>query len=485
MELAVKGRIMRSSLIVPADNTLNGPSDSDVHRIPTVQVCKNQDNAVANIKELILKDFRCMPGEQRGRLRPITLLVGENSTGKSSFMASYMAFDQCFEEQFINTKPDFNKAPFGLGYFDDIRYKGNRRSRKREEFTIGLRVEQASEGPSKECELTVSFCQHNSFPQVRSMRYQFCGQEFIEFERSGGIAKVSIPNYSLEIGRSLAHAPNYIDFMVEDSFGIVNPEMQEGLPKIGKYLNGMTGGNPSLYGITFAMKRDIIPIAPVRSSPKRDYSVISAFLSPEGDDIPMLMMRLSRDERRNWEKLREGLIEFGTRSQLFTDIKIKRYSREGNSPFQLLFKIPDGEFANIMDVGYGVSQCLPIIINILAYTINGKSHKSFFLLQQPEVHLHPRAQATLGSLICSAHANGGDAFMVETHSDFIVNRIRMGVKNGIVGCDDVSIIYFERNGDAVKLHNIELDADGNIADAPRSYRDFFLDETDRVLGFLE
>lgn len=51
--------------------------------------------------------------------------------------------------------------------------------------------------------------------------------------------------------------------------------------------------------------------------------------------------------------------------------------------------------------------------------------------------------------------------------------------------DDVSILYFEPAGNAVTIHNMTLDANGNLRDAPAGYRDFFVTETDRLLGFAD
>ena len=52
-----------------------------------------------------------------------------------------------------------------------------------------------------------------------------------------------------------------------------------------------------------------------------------------------------------------------------------------------------------------------------------------FLLQQPEVHLHPQAQAALGTLFCQVAA-GGRQLIIETHSDYIIDRVRMDVRDG-------------------------------------------------------
>ena len=105
------------------------------------------------------------------------------------------------------------------------------------------------------------------------------------------------------------------------------------------------------------------------------------------------------------------------------------------------------------------------------------------LLQQPEVHLHPSAQAALGSLFCQS-AKQDRQLVVETHSDHLLDRVRMDVRDGATTLqpDDVSILFFERDRLDVRIHSLRIDGEGNILDAPDSYRQFFMDETRRSLG---
>ena len=108
---------------------------------------------------------------------------------------------------------------------------------------------------------------------------------------------------------------------------------------------------------------------------------------------------------------------------------------------------------------------------------------TMFLLQQPEVHLHPQAQAALGTLFCKVAA-GGRQLLVETHSDNIIDRVRMDVRDQTTGLkpEDVSILYFEPGDLDVKIHSIRLDEMGNVVDAPQGYRQFFTDEMMRSIG---
>ena len=134
---------------------------------------------------------------------------------------------------------------------------------------------------------------------------------------------------------------------------------------------------------------------------------------------------------------------------------------------------------NLIDVGYGVSQVLPVLTEVLR-----PDAPSMMLFQQPEVHLHPSAQAALGSLFCSVAA-AGRQLIVETHSDYIIDRILLDIRDKRTDLkpEDVSILYFERGDRDVTIHSIRIDAEGNVLDAPEGYRKFFKDELNRVIDY--
>ena len=120
----------------------------------------------------------------------------------------------------------------------------------------------------------------------------------------------------------------------------------------------------------------------------------------ESTSHPTLSM-MSRRDPDTWKKLKERLEKFGSDSGLFDEISIESFGRTDDAtPFQIQIRKFGGKLKgnrrNLIDVGYGVSQALPIITELLR-----PDASSMFLLQQPEVHLHPSAQAALGSLFCS------------------------------------------------------------------------------------
>jgi hypothetical protein len=137
-----------------------------------------------------------------------------------------------------------------------------------------------------------------------------------------------------------------------------------------------------------------------------------------------------------------------------------------------------------INVGFGVSYILPMLLLILT-AIPG----DMLVIENPEAHLHPRGQAEIGKLLARA-ASAGIQLFVETHSDHIINGIRVAVKTGLINPEDVNIAFFEREqheeeGPSKKLTKeiystvdmIEVDKHGSLS----SYPDGFMDEWNNQL----
>lgn len=254
-----------------------------------------------------------------------------------------------------------------------------------------------------------------------------------------------------------------------------------------EFLREKYGNNSSLFRLGASGNLIALSTAPVRSEPRRTYDPVSDLLDPEGSNVPTLLMNLAASNTKEWEKLSQQLDAFGKSSGLFSRISVKNLGDTRSGPFQLRVKVR-GPTVSFSDVGYGVSQIFPILVNVLAESqIRSRSDASempiYHLMQQPEVHLHPRAQAEFSSLLVRLASKGGQSFLVETHSDYMVDRARIEIMRGNICKDDVSLIYLEPKRNVVQAHNISFDGMGNMIGVPPKFRDFFLRESSRLMGF--
>jgi hypothetical protein len=219
--------------------------------------------------------------------------------------------------------------------------------------------------------------------------------------------------------------------------------------------------------------RDLIEIAPIRSKPRRTYDAPQTDYSPEGDHIPYLIKKKlgSATGGKAFEYLMK---QIGIDSGLFESIKVKSYGRDAYAPFELKITL-GGAVLGLENVGYGVSQALPVIVEMFNIV-----RSSILTIQQPEVHLHPKAQASIGDLVANGSRKEGSAFFIETHSDFLIDRFRLNVR--INSAIESQLLFFERTNSGNSVSSIDIQADGSLAaDQPASYRDFFFNEAISLL----
>lgn len=437
-----------------------------------------------------LTDFRCFADSPSVEVLPITLLVGENSAGKTSFLAA----TRLLLESLIRTPQNpFNREPYQLGGFDQLaHYRGGVRGRA-QRFSFEIMIPASPEGvpPSRR----QSGASRHKFTFVKGIKGS-PQPELAEYSFSASEATVVLTLTEKAIvlslvkdGRQLAEFKptrvlpplallrrdlSYLRFVFDEvQFGtpdikVVDEDSQK---LVGEVLARFRESS------TYAMRR-VFASAPVRTQPLRTYTPSEVVASAEGAHVPLEMARQKVSAPTEWKTVHDKLAVFGKNSGLFDDIDIRLLGkRDGEDPFQVVVKT-GGPAMNLVDVGYGVSQALPII-----YQLEQTRQHDTYLLQQPEVHLHPRAQAELGSLVARLSKTRANAlFVLETHSDYIIDRLRMEIAGGRLDNKTVTIIFFEKKNHEVRPQNIYLSEAGDIVDPPDSYRRFFLEEQQRLLG---
>lgn len=121
------------------------------------------------------------------------------------------------------------------------------------------------------------------------------------------------------------------------------------------------------------------------------------------------------------------------------------------------------------NVGFGISFVLPVITSLLL-----AKRETIIILENPESHIHPRGQAELGKLMALAAANGAQLF-IETHSDHIINGIRVAVKEGLINRSNVRISYFEKETTKEEqftaITEIKVDKNGELSEYPKDFLD--------------
>ncbi len=140
------------------------------------------------------------------------------------------------------------------------------------------------------------------------------------------------------------------------------------------------------------------------------------------------------------------------------------------------------------NVGFGVSYILPVLATLIT-----AEKGNIIIIENPEAHLHPRGQAEIGKLIAETVSRGVQVF-IETHSDHVINGIRVAVKKGVIKPSDVNIAFFERKEHAVvgdegkesheiftTVRDIKVDENGSLSEYPEDFMDEWNNQLMRLM----
>lgn len=229
------------------------------------------------------------------------------------------------------------------------------------------------------------------------------------------------------------------------------------------------------------MAPQIVWVAPIRSRPRRTYDEPQTQSSSEGAHIPYVIKKILSSEEQA-KSFKGFMKKIGTDTGLFQKIAVKSFGRGESARFEIDAYL-DGQALGLHLMGYGISQSLPIFVELF---IQPKG--TWYGIQQPEVHLHPRAQAAIGDVLFEMASHDRKSFLVETHSDFMIDRFRLNyrLQDGKKQKDKTpasQILFFERNDKCNLVTPITIENSGELAsDQPDSYRNFFIKEEMNILG---
>lgn len=397
-------------------------------------------------------------------LSGVNFFVGENSTGKTAILNLL----EVMSKPSFWIEPDFNPGEIELGYFSEMITQNCQGERC---FAIGAYMDEEKDSDPYSGYIWIKFCEKESSPAVKEFRFitgntsVWCYLEddsTIMYQTKPILLGVSFSDW-------IHDSENYndkqtLEIKYKAPFGIKRSMVEDRI----------LGQNNEGRG-RIIMPRDFnrfIWMAPIRAKAKRWYESYKVSFSPKGDHIPLFLKRYLEGSSKKVQAFVSEMNDFGKKSGLFDEIIVKNNDKE--TPFALFVKY--GKLCvNINNVGYGVSQVLPLAVEML--TSKGDS----FAIQQPEVHLHPKAQAAFGELIHKVATKYKNRIIIETHSDYLIDRFRYTVskEKGRVGAQ---VVYFQRDDSGLHITIMPIDNRGQfVGDIPQSYMDFFFEEELKML----
>ena len=226
----------------------------------------------------------------------------------------------------------------------------------------------------------------------------------------------------------------------------------------------------------------LIHVPALRGLPERNYPITGIgdkFLGTFDKYTASIVHNWSISENNKLEELEKYLTLLGLTNKVDTEriddtqveIRVGRISKNTDDLTDMV---------NIADVGFGVSQTLPVLVALLV-----AKPDQLVYIEQPEIHLHPRAQAALGDILADA-ANRGVRIVVETHSDLLIRRLQSLVAEDKIATDKVILHWFSRDEKGfTKITSAELDNAGAFGDWPEDFSEVDLAEESRYLDAAE
>ena len=418
------------------------------------------------ITALSLKNVRCFADEQRVKLRRVTLLVGENSAGKSTVLGCLNGLIRLANLDRLSDRLNpFDTKPFQMGLFDNVARSGQ----------PAFRVEVEMDGDHFH-RFAVEFTPGHG----GALREQVLEAETQEGAPEGGRSL----RISRVPGADTSRPEEWLFEGPDFKFGVSQSEVS--YTQFSTWLSWAARHDQLPYGgdgTRYRMRRGPEAEGPEHADFGRFVNFFrTQFPLPKRNVLLLPLPPRGLERRRHYrhdplaiadDPHLEAINQAGQETGLFNRINV---IEDATSRYEVLVDVA-GTLRNLMDVGYGVTSVLPLMIAWFK-----AAPTTHFLLQQPEVHVHPSAQAGIVEMM----AESPHRFVIETHSDHVIDWFRIMVTEGRMAASDLAILYLERQPEdpsVTRIHEIAVDDLGNLIGAPPTYRHFFSQETSRLLGF--
>lgn len=424
------------------------------------------------LTHLKLENFKIWRSTGPIRLAPITLLLGTNSSGKSSLIQSLLLIRQTVKGDDPNLDLNLGNPDAGdsvtLGQFKDLLCRHSAASESTLATQVGIEFRWSEYGAADGS--TLFSARYHQGPagsaELAYLRLGKDGQGFSVQRRKPGIYRLSLATQAKPLGQSA-------DFRPERSFAF----SASTLNKLGVQAELIKPIGPALLN---ELGR-IIYLGPLRRLAQRDYVWAGRMPAHIGDDgakavdtlIASGVARQLATKRRQplpaEAQLFEQTIHWLKEMNLADGLSIRALG--SSARYELLIE-NDGQASNLKDVGVGVSQVLPVIVAAL---FAQPGH--IVIVEEPESHLHPLAQSKLAELFAKISKERNVQFIVETHSEHLFRRMQTLIAREELSVADATMYFVVRDGKNARLLPLEVDDLGRVKNWPNGFFGDTLGET--------
>jgi predicted ATPase len=438
-----------------------------------------------DLQKITIENFKCFQKQTEIEFGKLTLLTGANSSGKSSIIYSILGAIQSGEFPFQFST---NGKYVNMGDFKEIIFNHHRKEKIKLGFTFKngsihkietIWTEDANNNLPKLFELNAEADYFNLSVKSKAKKYVVDFTYNPEKDPSS-ISSEFIKEINNLINKTLKTATKHSKKKTKHekengAFDYVE-EITSAQNIKGLILDEMPFFNLKLNEKGILKLRQITDVI---SKVFRDYdeqiNFISSFrLHPERTYLEQTKSKLKVNnygdgyldqiiywETKNKTKFNQ-LIKILKELNLLESIKSKRL--EGGR-YEISVQVKKGGIdTSLSDVGFGISQFLPIIVADLQL-----SKSSTLFIAQPEIHLHPSVQSSFGDYLIKQMKAEDKNYVIETHSEYLLNKIRLAVVKGEIKEDDVKIYFVDNHSDSNPIHKITFTKKGQILNAPDNF----------------
>jgi len=443
------------------------------------------------------RNFRSFEDTGWLNVRPLTVIIGPNGSGKTSLLAPLLLLKQTLQSADRSLALKTRGELFDAGSFGDAIRDGNVGRRMSFAFRFHRQdatpheVKPLGEYPPGEVSLAFSLPAGNTFPalhqydvldtygrlllrrlQTKGGSYGLRGVPLGTMERrlKSAIRKTP-PTHFLFTPEPVLRETFEKDIKTKSQ----RSEAAEGQVAVEEVTIEKSAG--LYFAITSfvaswfeRLLRNVSFVGPLREHPRRVY-VLSGEHPPHvgirGEWAPEIIYR-----QRDADLLRK-VNEWIDRFAL--GVRLERRPC-GDDAFSITLRRAGQRLAlNLADTGFGLSQVLPLIVQSFY-----SNRRSLILAEQPEIHLNPRLQTLLADLFVEV-AKSGRGVILETHSEHLLLRIRRLIAERHMKARDVSLVYVETSGRRSTVREIPVHSNGHI-DLEQWPKGFFEDSLRESLG---
>jgi predicted ATPase len=417
----------------------------------------------ANYYQVRWQNFKAFEDTGWLTIKPLTVLIGPNNSGKSSVISPLLLFSQTMSSRDAQT-PIVTRGPLiDTGSFRDIIHGHDLSKAISLQFrfhiftdqpekkdlvppgatAITLRAGDDAEGISlQEFELSDLY----NRPLLKKSRRATGG-----YETSGPLlAKLRLSPQELNVIKSTKP----VNFMFSPAAVLNAVRRSKVKLDPDNFSKGFQAYLVSL-GISFEefryVTRNLSYVGPLRDRPRRFYETsaeLPVSVGPRGEHMANIL-------RRKYDELKPELDQWIEKFEFGKYLHVKKLPSD---IFSVSFETRRPRTStNIASAGFGASQVLPLIVQALTARRN-----SLTIAEQPEIHLNPRLQCLLADLFVTM-ATSRRRVIIETHSEHLLLRLRRLIGLGKIKNSDVALYFVEKKNGASTIREIPIEPSGYIA----------------------